>query len=77
LAAKNKRPLLQGREVCHAFITDSQQGIMLSPGIRHHVMLAMENGDFAVIERVASTMDCELTPIHAKNYISVDSTATE
>jgi ureidoglycolate lyase len=47
----------------HAFITDGTQGIVLAPGTWHHALLAIEGGDFAVIERVADTVDCEFLPM--------------
>ncbi|EYC50373.1 ureidoglycolate hydrolase [Hylemonella gracilis str. Niagara R] len=42
-----------------AFITDGQQGIVLAPGVWHHALLAVDAGDFVVIERAASAVDCD------------------
>lgn len=44
----------------HAFITDGCQGVVLAPGTWHHALLAVEGGDFAVIERKAAEVDCEV-----------------
>ena len=42
-----------------AFVTDGRQGVVLAPGTWHHALLAVEGGDFAVIERKAVEVDCE------------------
>ena len=43
-----------------AFVTDGRQGVVLAPGIWHHALLAVDAGDFLVIERAAAVVDCEL-----------------
>ena len=43
-----------------AFVTDGRQGIVLAPGVWHHALLAVEGGDFAVIERAAAAPDCDV-----------------
>ncbi len=43
-----------------AFVTDGAQGIVLAPGVWHHALLAVDAGDFAVIERRARAEDCEV-----------------
>ena len=43
-----------------AFVTNGRQGVVLAPGTWHHALLAVEGGDFAVIERKAASVDCEL-----------------
>ncbi len=55
---------------CHAqalqaFITNGRQGVMLAPGTWHHALLAVEGGDFAVIERCAVQVDCEVQALPA------------
>ncbi len=45
--------------VLEAFMTDGTQGAVLAPGTWHHSLLAVEGGDFAVIERVAMSVDCD------------------
>lgn len=47
----------------HAFVTNGRQGVVLSPGTWHHALLALDGGDFAVIERKGSTVDCELCTV--------------
>lgn len=42
-----------------AFVSDGAQGVCLYPGVWHHALLAVEAGDFAVIERVADVVDCD------------------
>lgn len=46
-----------------AFITDGHQGVVLAPGTWHHALLAVDAGDFVVVERAAASVDCELCPL--------------
>ncbi|HEY0201794.1 MAG TPA: ureidoglycolate lyase, partial [Burkholderiaceae bacterium] len=46
-----------------AFITDGCQGVTLAPGTWHHALLAVDAGDFIVVERAADTVDCDLCRI--------------
>jgi ureidoglycolate lyase len=41
-----------------AFITDGCQGVALAPGTWHHALLAVDAGDFVVLERAAAAVDC-------------------
>jgi ureidoglycolate lyase len=41
-----------------AFITDGRQGVALAPGTWHHALLAVDAGDFVVLERAAAAVDC-------------------
>ena len=43
-----------------AFITDGHQGVVLAPGTWHHALLAVDAGDFVVIERAAAAVDCDV-----------------
>ncbi|WP_395319925.1 ureidoglycolate lyase [Variovorax sp. UC74_104] len=44
-----------------AFVTDGRQGVVLAPGTWHHALLAVDAGDFAVIERAGSGgVDCDV-----------------
>lgn len=43
-----------------AFVTDGRQGVVLAPGTWHHALVAVDAGDFLVIERAASVVDCEI-----------------
>lgn len=49
-----------GAHDLQAFITDGQQGVVLAPGTWHHALLAVEGGDFAVLERKGAHTDCAL-----------------
>ncbi len=48
-----------------AFVSDGRQGIVLAPGTWHHALLAIDGGDFAVLERRASIEDCEVHAVVA------------
>lgn len=43
-----------------AFVSNGVQGVVLAPGTWHHALLAVEGGDFMVLERYAPTGDCEV-----------------
>jgi ureidoglycolate lyase len=43
-----------------AFVTDGRQGVVLAPGTWHHALLAVDAGDFVVIERAGGGVDCEV-----------------
>ncbi|MET3495634.1 ureidoglycolate lyase [Variovorax boronicumulans] len=43
-----------------AFITNGHQGVVLAPGTWHHALLAVDAGDFVVIERAADGVDCDV-----------------
>jgi len=43
-----------------AFVTDGRQGVVLAPGTWHHALLAVDAGDFVVIERAAAAVDCDV-----------------
>jgi ureidoglycolate lyase len=42
-----------------AFLVTEQQGITLRPGVWHHPLIALDAGDFLVIERTGAVVDCE------------------
>jgi ureidoglycolate lyase len=42
-----------------AFLVTGQQGITLRPGVWHHPLIAVDAGDFLVIERSGAAVDCE------------------
>lgn len=48
-----------------AFVASGQQGITLRAGTWHHGLLALDAGDFVVIERQAALPDCELATLAA------------
>ncbi len=43
-----------------AFVTDGEQGVVLAPGTWHHALLAVDAGDFVVVERIAEAVDCDV-----------------
>lgn len=43
-----------------AFVTDGHQGVTLAPGTWHHALLAVDAGDFMVVERTAAALDCDV-----------------
>lgn len=52
-----------------AFVTDGRQGVCLAPGTWHHALLAVDAGDYAVIERAASAPDCALCSLAAPVWL--------
>lgn len=54
-----------------AFVTDGTQGVTLAPGTWHHALLALDEGDFVVIERAAPETDCVLCTLPAAVEVSV------
>ncbi|MCO5975627.1 ureidoglycolate lyase [Ideonella oryzae] len=46
-------------EALQAFQVRGDQGFVLAPGTWHHALLAIDEGDFVVIERGADTVDCD------------------
>lgn len=46
-----------------AFVTDGRQGVWLAPGTWHHALLALDAGDFLVVERRAEAPDCDLATL--------------
>lgn len=53
-----------------AFVTDGRQGVCLAPGTWHHALLAVEGGDFVVIERAATATDCDLCAFEAPVWLA-------
>lgn len=43
-----------------AFVTDGHQGVVLAPGTWHHALLAVDAGDFVVVERAGGEVDCDI-----------------
>ena len=46
-----------------AFAVSGHQGITLRAGTWHHGLLALEDGDFVVLERRSDVVDCELAQL--------------
>lgn len=52
-------------EALAAFVSDGEQGVVLAPGTWHHALLAVEAGDFVVVERAAQVVDCDVCALAA------------
>lgn len=52
-------PAPRGLADLEAFVSDGTQGVWLAPGTWHHALLALDAGDFLVIERRAGVVDCD------------------
>lgn len=50
-------------EQLQAFVTDGRQGVMLAPGTWHHGLLALDAGDYLVLERRGDAVDCDLADL--------------
>jgi ureidoglycolate lyase len=50
-------------EHLQAFVTDGSQGVMLAPGTWHHGLLALDAGDYLVLERRGDAVDCDLADL--------------
>ena len=48
-----------------AFVTDGLQGVTLAPGTWHHALLAVDAGDFVVVERAGDAVDCDICSLAA------------
>lgn len=46
-----------------AFDADGRTGITLRRGVWHHPLIALANGDFAVLERRGAEVDCDLVAL--------------
>ena len=52
-------------EALAAFVSDGEQGVVLAPGTWHHALLAVDAGDFVVIERAGPAVDCDVCALAA------------
>jgi ureidoglycolate lyase len=48
-----------------AFVTNGHQGVVLAPGTWHHALLAVDAGDYVVVERAAAATDCDTCRLEA------------
>ncbi|MDD2544873.1 MAG: ureidoglycolate lyase [Burkholderiaceae bacterium] len=53
----------------HAFVANGRQGITLAPGTWHHALLAVDAGDFVVVERAAASVDCDIVRLPAPRQV--------
>jgi ureidoglycolate lyase len=59
-----------------AFVVGGQQAVTLRAGTWHHGLIALNDGDFVVIERSAQHTDCDLAQLPAPVALSVALTET-
>lgn len=50
-------------DTMRAFLVDGCSGVTLSKAVWHHPLLALENGEFVVLERRGAEPDCEVAPV--------------
>ncbi|MCC6197513.1 MAG: ureidoglycolate lyase, partial [Burkholderiales bacterium] len=50
-----------------AFRIDGNCGVTLRRGVWHHPLLALADGDFAVLERRGTAIDCEVVELGSGN----------
>lgn len=50
-------------ETLAAFVVSGQQAITLRAGTWHHGLIALEGGDFIVVEREATPIDCDVSEL--------------
>ena len=55
-----------------AFLVEGHQAITLRADTWHHGLMALEAGDFIVVERVADEVDCELAILSAPVYLRLE-----
>jgi ureidoglycolate lyase len=53
-----------------AFVSDGAQGVWLAPGTWHHPLLALDAGDFLVVERRAAAVDCDVVPLQPPVWLA-------
>jgi ureidoglycolate lyase len=56
-------PAPRGLADLAAFVSDGAQGVWLAPGTWHHPLLALDAGDFLVVERRSGTVDCDVVAL--------------
>lgn len=55
-----------------AFAVAGDQGITLHPGTWHHPLLALDDGDFLVIERTSRVVDCDVVQLDTPVRLRLD-----
>jgi len=63
-------PAPRGLADLAAFVSDGAQGVWLAPGTWHHPLLALDAGDFLVVERRSSVDDCDLAPLQPPVWLA-------
>lgn len=59
-------------EALAAFVTDGRQGVTLAPGTWHHALLAVDAGDFVVVERAGAVVDCDTVALAAPVAVALE-----
>jgi ureidoglycolate lyase len=54
-----------------AFVVEGHQAVTLRANIWHHGLIALDAGDFIVIERSSKVVDCEFASLRLPVYLSV------
>ena len=63
-------PVPRGLADLAAFVSDGSQGVWLAPGTWHHPLLALEAGDFLVIERRSAVLDCDVVALQPPVWLA-------
>lgn len=63
-------PAPQGLADLAAFVSDGRQGVWLAPGTWHHALLALDAGDFLVVERRSGVVDCDEVPLQPPVWLA-------
>ena len=63
-------PAPQGLADLAAFVSDGAQGVWLAPGTWHHALLALDAGDFLVVERRSDLVDCDEVPLQPPVWLA-------
>jgi ureidoglycolate lyase len=53
-----------------AFVSDGAQGVWLAPGTWHHPLLALDAGDFLVVERRSGAVDCDVVALQPPVWLA-------
>ena len=59
-------------ETLAAFLVAGHQAVTLHPGTWHHGLIALDSGDFVVLERGATQVDCELAQLAEAVSVRLD-----
>lgn len=63
-------PAPRGLADLAAFVSDGAQGVWLAPGTWHHPLLALDAGDFLVVERRSATVDCDVVALQPPVWLA-------
>ncbi len=63
-------PAPRGLADLAAFVSDGAQGVWLAPGTWHHPLLALDAGDFLVMERRSDRVDCDVVALQPPVWLA-------